>query len=485
MLAHQKLTPPPEPWSEPAPSHALLGGGITRRLEHGSYLSYSLQNGITVHLLHTPHQSAAHVSLLIPVGRIHDPVQHPGLAHSLEHLLLMAPGHLPNLVATQKFKEQLEIDNNAVTGLFSTRFHADCPARSLPAAIDFVSHLVFRSDFSDQRRQHETEVIRKERRQPSEALTLNIGERNLTSLIFPKHITPALSVIGTDAALASCSVETYKKFWAELYQPRLAHLIVFGDLSANIEHVIERNLSRVPNQGKAIAASTLSPDWHAEWHKNPGQPRVTIASPPGMHGVQLHLALPGVLMDSPLRPAFEVVRDYFRAPDGWTAKVARGKHALVYGIQASTFDVPGASALQLNTTVSSVSEANSLILHLADFLDGVSAGKFYDPIQAFARRSFGHAFPTYHNPHRLGEALMTCKRCILQDDLRPGVWSLNSEHLKAMASHMRSAALVSLSGASEEINADTAASIEQGLLQAGFAGEARTVPPVLWDEMRL
>ncbi len=90
----------------------------------------ALDTGLTVLLVHDPSATKAAAAVGLPVGSLHDPMTHPGLAHFLEHMLFLGSAAYPEPGAFQAYVERFGGNTNAMTAYGSTIyvFEIDPPA---------------------------------------------------------------------------------------------------------------------------------------------------------------------------------------------------------------------------------------------------------------------------------------------------------------------------------------------------------------------
>lgn len=67
------------------------------------YQAIRLDNGMTVLLVSDPQAVKSLSALVVPVGSLEDPDDHPGLAHYLEHMTLMGSKNTHSLTACPNF----------------------------------------------------------------------------------------------------------------------------------------------------------------------------------------------------------------------------------------------------------------------------------------------------------------------------------------------------------------------------------------------
>ena len=100
------------------------------------YKSYTLNNGLRVLLISDPKTDKSAASLDVHIGSTSDPVEHPGLAHFLEHMLFLGTESYPKPGEYQKFISKHGGSNNAYTSPEHTNYYFDIDNDYLEPALD-------------------------------------------------------------------------------------------------------------------------------------------------------------------------------------------------------------------------------------------------------------------------------------------------------------------------------------------------------------
>ena len=99
----------------------------------------TLENGLDVFLVSDPdvHRSAA--ALAVGVGHLHDPVDHQGLAHYLEHMLFLGTKKYPEVGSYKKFLDEHSGASNAYTSGAITNYFFQVSNDGFEEALDRFS----------------------------------------------------------------------------------------------------------------------------------------------------------------------------------------------------------------------------------------------------------------------------------------------------------------------------------------------------------
>jgi len=103
------------------------------------YASFTLENKLDVLIISDKEADKGAASLDIKVGSSHDPIEFPGLAHFLEHMLFLGTHKYPEPDAYQKFISEHGGGHNAYTSLEHTNYFFDVSAEYLEPALDRFS----------------------------------------------------------------------------------------------------------------------------------------------------------------------------------------------------------------------------------------------------------------------------------------------------------------------------------------------------------
>jgi len=117
---------------------------IIRKSEHDprQYQAIRLDNGMTVLLVSDPVAPKSLAALTLPIGSLDDPDQQLGLAHYLEHMVLMGSAHYPQPDNLAEFLKKHGGSHNASTASYRTAFYLEVENASLEPAVDRLADAV-------------------------------------------------------------------------------------------------------------------------------------------------------------------------------------------------------------------------------------------------------------------------------------------------------------------------------------------------------
>ena len=223
------------------------------------YAYLTLENNLDVMLISDKESDKAAASLDIHVGSSDDPIEYPGLAHFLEHMLFLGTAKYPEPDAYQKFISEHGGGHNAYTSLQNTNYFFDVNADYLEEALDRFSQQFTAPLFNKEYVQREVNAVHSE----YSSKIQDDGRRYLESLkttLAPNHPYKRFAVGNLetlvdkeDKSLRSALLD----FYDDEYSANRMKLTVLGkeDLSTLAEWV-EVRFSKIPNKNLPVKQIT-------------------------------------------------------------------------------------------------------------------------------------------------------------------------------------------------------------------------------------
>lgn len=106
------------------------------------YQAIRLDNAMTVLLISDEQAAHSLAALALPVGSLDNPPQQPGLAHYLEHMLLMGSQRYPQADGLAEFLKMHGGSHNASTASYRTAFYLEVENDALPMAVDRLADAI-------------------------------------------------------------------------------------------------------------------------------------------------------------------------------------------------------------------------------------------------------------------------------------------------------------------------------------------------------
>lgn len=100
------------------------------------YQAIKLSNGMTVLLVSDTQAPKSLAALALPVGSLEDPDNQLGLAHYLEHMVLMGSKHFPEPGSFSEFLKKHGGSHNASTASYRTAFYLEIENDALAPAVE-------------------------------------------------------------------------------------------------------------------------------------------------------------------------------------------------------------------------------------------------------------------------------------------------------------------------------------------------------------
>lgn len=106
------------------------------------YQAIKLDNGMTVLLVSDPQAPKSLAALALPVGSLEDPDSQLGLAHYLEHMVLMGSKRYPEPENLSEFLKKHGGSHNASTASYRTAFYLEVENDALEPAVDRMADAI-------------------------------------------------------------------------------------------------------------------------------------------------------------------------------------------------------------------------------------------------------------------------------------------------------------------------------------------------------
>ena len=115
-----------------------------RKSDHDprSYQAITLSNGMTVLLVSDAAAPKSLAALTLPIGSLDDPDSQLGLAHYLEHMVLMGSKNYPQPDNLAEFLKKHGGSHNASTASYRTAFYLEVENDALQPAVDRLADAI-------------------------------------------------------------------------------------------------------------------------------------------------------------------------------------------------------------------------------------------------------------------------------------------------------------------------------------------------------
>ncbi len=127
---------------------------------NGNYHEFTLENGLKVGL-HTTSTQTVSGRLRVFHGSLHEKEGEEGLAHFLEHTVMVGGGRKYSSEQAEKLMNTFG-NINAATNLVETRFMIEMIAEDLESYLDFISDVVFEPRLATSKVDQERQAVMRE-----------------------------------------------------------------------------------------------------------------------------------------------------------------------------------------------------------------------------------------------------------------------------------------------------------------------------------
>ena len=221
-----------------------------------SYDVFVLENGMTVLVISDPETDKAAVSLRVQVGSFGDPWDRQGLAHLLEHMLLMGTEKYPDVDEYRRYIEGHGGTANASTGKEYTSYFFSVDQKYLEPSLDRFSQFFIAPKLN-------ADYIELERNAVNSEFSLNLenDSRRLwevtRQVANPEHPFAKFSVgnLETLANRENSSIrDELKAFYdAEYYAEQMFLAVIGREDLTELRTLVEEQFSKVPRHGSSTA----------------------------------------------------------------------------------------------------------------------------------------------------------------------------------------------------------------------------------------
>ena len=271
--------------------------------DNKTYHSFTLNNGLSVLIVESINSQKSACSLVVNTGSFDDPLDRPGFAHFIEHLLFNGNQTYPEPNLLNNYIAQHGGQCNAWTGTEHSNYHFDINAEYFHQALDYFAHMFINPLFSKQSIEKEQSAIHAEYK-----LKLKDDSRRIQHVhketSNPLHPFTKFSV-GNKHTLSDLPGRPVDKelnaFWRKEYQ---AHGMTLAILSpepiATIKPVISSLFEKLYSQSKLLGAESnkighkAKQLFHSLYLPNQLAKFITIKPVKELHKLNITFALPSI-----------------------------------------------------------------------------------------------------------------------------------------------------------------------------------------------
>jgi insulysin len=211
-----------------------------------------LKNGLEAYIVSDPLIKDSGAALAVSVGSWNDPVEYPGMAHFLEHMLFMGTKAYPDEAEYSRFIQANGGAMNAYTASDKTVYSFSISPQSFEGALDRFSHFFIDPLFSQNSISRELHNVDQEHAKNVEhdGSRLYMVFKQTSNSSHPMH---AFST-GNAETLSGIPSSVMQEFYKTYYSADLMHLVVMDKAPLDqLIAMVNQKFSHVPVSKKNVA----------------------------------------------------------------------------------------------------------------------------------------------------------------------------------------------------------------------------------------
>lgn len=260
---------------KPLPEEIQKSAGDARE-----YQAIKLDNGMTVLLVSDNLASKSLAALALPVGSLEDPDSQLGLAHYLEHMVLMGSKRYPEPDSISEFLKKHGGSHNASTASYRTAFYLEVENDALAPAVDRLADAIAEPLLDPVYADRERNAVNAELTMARSRDGMRIGQVGSETLN-PAHPTSRFSGGNLETLKdkpGSKLQDELKAFYQRYYSANLMVGVLYGNQSlADLAKLANDTYGRINNHNATVPAITVPAATEKEKgliiHYVPAQPR--------------------------------------------------------------------------------------------------------------------------------------------------------------------------------------------------------------------
>lgn len=226
------------------------------KLNGHNYEEHTLENGLTVHMLRTPHKRI-NAELQLQHGANHEEEAELGLAHYLEHVVTVGGGETYSPEEVDEIQDGFG-DSNAYTEGDKTSYVGTFLTKQLSTFLKTTEDIVFHTPLRQ-------EIIDREREAILREIAMYVGEPSYEDIqemyrtFYDQECFHRIP-LGKENIVENASQEQLAKFLKRGYSPNNAKLLLVGGLPNNTKALVEEIFGALPKgEGEKFIYPTMGP----------------------------------------------------------------------------------------------------------------------------------------------------------------------------------------------------------------------------------
>lgn len=219
---------------------------LTPSFSERQTVKLKLKNGLQAYIISDPHVDKSSAALIIKTGSWEDPIEYPGIAHFLEHMLFLGNKKYPNETEYDQFVTEHGGQFNAFTSNDFTGYVFTIDHPAFAEGLDRFSSFFVDPLFNPSGVDRELQAIDQEYAKNIE--NDDIREYYIyKELTTPEHPNAAFSM-GNRESLQKVSQEALKKWYNDHYSANRMTIEIISSLPLKeIKELVIQDFSNVPN----------------------------------------------------------------------------------------------------------------------------------------------------------------------------------------------------------------------------------------------
>ena len=229
--------------------------------DKAAYQAVRLANGMEVLLISDEKANKSLMSLALPIGSMEDPIKQQGLAHYLEHMILMGSKNFPETNSLDKFLNKNGGHNNASTSAESTAYYLEVNNNAFDEAVARLADAFTQPLLSESNAKKEINAVNAEmiRAKSSDGHLLNSVN---SATVNPAHPITKFTVGNTETLSDKADSklqDELEKFYQTYYSANLVKAVLYSNRSLEqLAKLAEAHLGKMANK-QLVAPSVSEP----------------------------------------------------------------------------------------------------------------------------------------------------------------------------------------------------------------------------------
>lgn len=221
----------------------------TLDLSKRQILKIKLADGLQAYLVSDPNTDKSGALISVNAGSWEDPVEYPGIAHFLEHMLFLGTKKYPEESGYSRFISENGGTTNAYTSNMFTNYMFEVENKAFPEALDRFANFFKEPLFNPSGVSRELQAIDQEYAKNLEHDGWRVAFIS-KELGNPEHPMQRFN-IGNSSTLSKVSRETLEKWYKEHYSGNLMRLVAISSLPIDqLRDLVVESFSNIPNSNR-------------------------------------------------------------------------------------------------------------------------------------------------------------------------------------------------------------------------------------------